>query len=255
MLRILVCAKQVPDGTEVALDENHSLLRDSVAQIMNPADEAALEHALTLKDTRAASVTVTTMGKQGAEDMLREAASRGADRLILLHDKAFAGADTLATAKTLRAAVEKAGPFDLVFCGRRAVDGETGQVGPELASLLGAAVVPNAVGISMAPDSEAEVAQMTEQGGITYWRCPALPAVVTFCERSKPLRLPSIMGLRRAREIEIVRWGMDALGLAPEECGLAGSPTRVVRVEAQPLGVRRCEWVTTAALLEKGVLP
>ncbi len=252
-MRILVCAKLVPDATDVRMDENHSLVRDSAALVMNPADEAALEFALALRDARAASVTVMTMGTLAAEGMLREAAARGADRLILLSDKAFAGADTLATAKTLRAAVAKAGPFDLIFCGRRAVDGETGQVGPALASLLGAAVVTNATDVTVAPDGTAEVIQRTERGD-AVWRCAALPLVVTFLERSRALRLPSILGMRRAKGLEIARWGADDLGIAPEDCGLSGSPTRVIRAETRPLGLRQCEWTTVAALVEKGVL-
>ena len=135
-MRMLVCMKQVPDTTEVKLGADYTLERDFVAQVMNPADESALELALQLQDKHGGEVTVLSMGPERAQSMLREALARGAHHAVLMTDRAFAGADTLITAACLCTAVRALGGFDLILCGRRAIDGETGQVGPMLASML-----------------------------------------------------------------------------------------------------------------------
>lgn len=306
-MKILVCVKQVPDTTEVKLSADYTLERDFVAQVMNPADESALEKGLALRDAHGGSVTVLTMGPKRAEGMLREALSRGADHAVLLTDPAFAGADTLATARALKAAFETLGGFDVVLCGRRAVDGETGQVGPMLASLLDIPCIPNAMdarvetpeedrandaGCSLAiaidakkdqalytsavlpsqqqdapandvcktsrpivPDASAIlwIDQLTE-AGVQTWRC-STPAVITLCEWSHRLRLPTLNGLRRAAKADIRRLTPADMGIPPVLCGLKGSPTRVIRVCARPSGIRPCEKLSVEAFLQRGVLP
>ena len=252
-MRILVCLKQVPDTTEVKLSSYFTLQRDFIAQVMNPADESALEKALALRDQQGGEVMVLTMGPARAETMLREALSRGADKAVLLTDPRFAGADTLVTAQCLKAAVEKLGAFDLIFCGRRAVDGETGQVGPMLASLLNCACVANATDVRL-QEAGFAVDQLTENGVIA-WRAQ-VPALITFCEWSHRLRLPTISGLKKSRQAELTKWTPDDLGITA--CGLRASPTRVVKVSSRPVGVRPCQKLplsdVLAALEEKGVL-
>ena len=136
-MNIVVCIKQVPDTTEIKLDPvKGTLIRDGVPSIMNPDDKCGLEQALLLKDKFGAHVTVLTMGPPQAEAILREAYAMGADRAILLSDRKFGGADTWATSYTLAAALRNI-PFDVIFSGRQAIDGDTAQVGPQIAEHLG----------------------------------------------------------------------------------------------------------------------
>lgn len=249
-MKILVLMKQVPDTTEVKLGADMTLERDFVAQVVNPADESALELGLGLRDARGGSVTVLSMGPARVETMLREAISRGADEAVQLTDAAFAGADTLATARTLRAAADALGGFDLILCGRRAADGETGQVGAMLASLMDVPCVVNATEIHCADaggDAYAVVSQLTEYG-VQRWQC-RLPAVITLCEWSHRLRLPTLAGLRRARQAQIRMMKPAELGVSPSDVGLKGSPTRVVRVSARPVGARPCRKLPLGELL------
>ena len=239
-MNILVCIKQVPDTTEVRLRADFTLERDFVAQVMNPADESALEWALRTRERTGGTVTVVSMGPPRAENMLRETIARGADRAALLTDPRFAGADTLVTARCLKSAAEFLAPVDVIACGRRAVDGETGQVGPMLASMLDWPCLYNLV--SAEAGAALRGRQLTETAE-REWECP-YPAVLTFCEWSYRLRLPTLRGLRNARTAEIRRLTPDDLGIPPDMCGLRGSPTRVVHVDAQPVGVRPCRKMT-----------
>jgi len=252
-MNLLVCVKQVPDAQEVPMGADNTLRREAVPQVINPADESALGHALALKGKHGATVTVLTMGPPGAEGMLREALARGADRAILLTDPAFAGADTLATARTLRAAAGKSGPYDLILCGLRAVDGETGQVGPALAALLDAPVVTSVTALALQADGALQATQLGDRDE-RVWRIERRPAVLTVCVGSCVPPLPTLLGLRRARSVEVLRWDRVALGLAAGDCGLKGSPTRVIRVRTQEQGARACQWTTARELLDKGVL-
>ena len=250
-MRILVCLKQVPDTNEVRMNDDFTLERDFVAQIINPADESALELGLQLRDSLGGEVTVLTMGPRRAESMLREALSRGADKAVLMTDKTFAGADTLVTAQCLSRCAKALGSFDLLIFGRRASDGETGQVGPMTASLMDIPCVSN---ITRAEGTEEGLTalQLTENGRKT-WLLP-LPAAVTLCEWSYRLRLPTLSGLRKAAQAEIQEITASSLGLTPPECGLKASPTRVVHVSARPVGVRPCEKLSVQELLERGLM-
>ena len=252
-MRILVCMKQVPDTGEVKLSTDFSLERDFVAQVMNPADESALELALELRDLHGGEVVALTMGPERAESMLREAIARGADRAVLMTDRAFAGADTLITAECLCAAVRALGRFDLILCGRRAADGETGQVGPMLAAMMDMPCAANTTEVCLNGETLCAT-QLTEKGEI-FWSM-RLPALVTLCEWSYPLRLPTIAGLRKARDAQVER--LTARSLDIGRCGLKASPTRVVRIDARPSGVRPCQKLSlpeVLALLEsRGVL-
>jgi electron transfer flavoprotein beta subunit len=253
-MKILVCLKQVPDTMEVKLSGDYTLEREFVAQVTNLADESALELGLSLRDEHGGAVTVLTMGPERAETMLREALSRGADDAVLLTSPAFAGADTLVTARCLSAAIRTLGEFDLILCGRRASDGETGQVGPMLASMMQLPCVVNAVGAA-ADGNELRIDQLTEDGVVT-WKA-VLPALITLCEWSYRLRLPSMPGLRKAKTAEIRRLTPPDIGV--DRCGIAASPTRVVRVSPCPLGLRPCRKMSVGsvmdALSKTGLLP
>src|SRR5512146_899201 len=136
-MHIVVCIKQVPDAKNVRIDPNtHTLVRQGVECIINPFDLFAVEAALKLKDAYNARVTVITMGPPQADEALRDTLSRGVDDAVLLSDRAFAGSDTWATSTTLAAAIRKLGDVDIVLCGKQAIDGDTAQVGPEMAALL-----------------------------------------------------------------------------------------------------------------------
>lgn len=240
-MNILCFVKQVPDSLEVRMNSDLTLERDFVAQVLNKADESAVELALQLRDIHGGAVAVMTMGPARAEGMLRELLSRGVDRAALLTSPQCAGADTLATARALKAAAETLGPFDLLLFGRRAADGETGQVGPMTAALLGIPCVANAVGARM-EDGLLCIDQLTEDGTI-HWQA-ALPAALTLCEWSHALRLPTLTGLRKARATAIESLTPQGIGLAPAAAGLKGSPTRVVRISARPGGVRPTRWIS-----------
>lgn len=246
-MRILICLKQVPDTTEVKLTDDLTLEREFVAQVLNPADESALELGLELKEKHGGTVTVLTMGPKRAEGMLREALSRGADEAVLMTSPRFAGADTLVTARCLAEAEKALGGFDLILCGRRAIDGETGQVGPMVAALLERPCVVNA--------TEGEIAegclralQLTEAGS-QEWKAP-LPAVMTLCEWSHALRLPTISGLRRAAQADVQFCEPEDLGIDPAACGLKASPTRVTHISARPVGVRPCVKTSFAEVMK-----
>lgn len=246
-MRILICLKQVPDTTEVKLTGDLTLEREFVAQVLNPADESALELGLELKEKHGGTVTVLTMGPKRAEGMLREALSRGADEAVLMTSPRFAGADTLVTAHCLAEAEKALGGFDMILCGRRAVDGETGQVGPMVAALLERPCVVNA--------TEGEIIegclralQLTEAGS-QEWKAP-LPAVMTLCEWSHALRLPTISGLRRAAQADVRFCEPEDLGIDPATCGLKASPTRVTHISARPVGVRPCVKTSFAEVMK-----
>lgn len=252
-MKILVCLKQVPDTTNVRLSEDFTMERDSVAHMMNPADESALELALRFRDKHGGHVTVLSMGPTQVENILREAISRGADRAVQLTDSAFAGSDTLITAQCLREAAMHMGGFDLILCGRRSIDGETGQVGPMIAALDQRSCVTNAIN-AIFENNALLVDQLTEAGIIT-WKMH-LPALITLCERSYRLRLPTLAGLRHALHTQVERFTASDLGIA--HCGLKASPTRVTRVSIQPTSIRHCQKLPLDQVLDdlekKGVV-
>ena len=253
-MNILCLIKQVPDSLEVHMGSDLTLQRDFVAQILNHADESAVELALRLRDTHGGKVTALTMGPPRAEGTLRELVSRGVDEAILMTDKAFAGADTLATARALAAAAKALGPFDLLLFGRRAADGETGQVGPMTAALLS---IPCAANVTLAEyEGDRLIAHQLMETGTIHWQT-ALPAALTLCEWSYALRLPTMRGLRIARQAEIRIITPADIGITdPSSIGLKGSPTRVTHISVRPSGVRPTKWITAeeAAAIAEEVL-
>jgi len=226
-MNVIVCIKQVPDTTEVRLDPvTNTLIRDGVPSIINPDDKAGLEAALSIKDQTGAKVTVISMGPPQAENALREALAMGADEAVLVTDRAFGGADTWATSSTLAAAIAKF-DYDLIITGRQAIDGDTAQVGPQIAEHLG---IPN---ISYAEEIKVEEGyiQVKRQYEERYHIIRAeLPCLITALSELAEPRYMSPGGIFDAcREAEISILNRDDLDIDDSNIGLKGSPTRVKR--------------------------
>jgi len=257
-----VLVKQVPDTHNITgevMTKDGTMNRNALPAIFNPEDLNALEMALQVRDRRGGTVTVITMGPPKASGVLREALFRGADRVILLTDRKFAGADTLATSYALQCAVQKAGPFDLVFCGRQAIDGDTAQVGPQLAEKLGIPQITYAETIVEIADGHI-VAERALDSGSEIVRCklPVLLTVVGSANTPRPasVRLRIQRKLAAAtneyaalrerwpefesdeqldaflagRNLKIEIWTADDIGASEEQVGLAGSPTQVHKI-------------------------
>ena len=228
-MNIVCCIKQVPNTAEVKIDpETNTLIRAGVESIANPYDIVALEAALAIKDRHGGMVIAISMGPPQAEEVLREAVALGADEGILLSDRAFAGADTLATGYTLMKAIEKIGqkaPVDLVLCGKQAIDGDTAQVGPGIATRLGYTQFTYVAEIQEIDEkSRLITVKRKVEGGFEVIRGP-LPAVLTVeLELAKPRRaaLPQLIYSLRT---EIVFWNANAIQGDLEKLGLKGSPT------------------------------
>ena len=233
MNRIIVCLKQVPETQDVRLDpETHTLKREGVKAIINPFDLYAVEEALRLKEAHGGEVVLLSMGPPQAEAALREALGYGADRAVLLSDRAFAGADTWATALTLAKAVEKLDGADLVFTGKQAIDGDTAQVGPMLATILGIPYVAWARKVWQTAVGTLAVERLLDHGyDLIEVDTPVVLSVVK--EINEP-RMPSFKAKLRAKKEPIPLWGLADLGLDAQEVGLAGSFTQVVKVFPPP---------------------
>jgi len=226
-LRIIVCIKQVPDTNEVRLDpETGTLIRDGVPSIINPDDKAGLETALRIKDEHGAHVTVMTMGPPQADLAIREALAMGADEGVLITDRAFAGADTWATSSTLASAVRQY-DYDLIITGRQAIDGDTAQVGPQLAESLGIVNVSYAEEINIEGDYVIIKRQYEDRYHIIKAKTPCL--ITALSELNEP-RYMTPGGIFKAyREMEIKTLVRSDLDVEEENIGLKGSPTRVVK--------------------------
>ena len=233
MLKIIVCIKQVPETQEVRLDPvTHTLKREGVKAMINPFDLYALEEGLRVKEAQGGTVTVLTMGPPQADEALREALGFGADAAVLLSDKAFAGADTWATSLTLARAIEKLGGADLIFTGKQAIDGDTAQVGPMLAAVLNIPFVAWARKLTFTDNNRIHVERLLDLG---YDAVEVeLPALITVVKEINEPRMPSFKAKLKAKKEPIPVWGLDDLGFPPEEVGLAGSFTQVVKVFPPP---------------------
>ncbi len=232
-MRIVVCIKQVPDTSEVRIDpERGTLIREGVASILNPLDEHAIEAAVELSDRLGAEAVVMSMGPPQAESVLREALARGCDWAVLLTDRAFAGADTWATSYTLACAIRALGDVGLVLCGKQAIDGDTAQVGPGIATHLGWPQATYVRRTQQASTQSLVVERLTDWGNETVR--VGLPAVLTVLKDLNLPRLPSLVGQMQARRAKVERWDATRIGGDPAQFGLDGSPTRVVRVFTPP---------------------
>lgn len=228
-MNIVVCLKQVPGTTEVKIDpQTNTLIRQGIENIINPFDTYAIEEGVRLKEKHGGRVTVVSMGPSQAEAALREAISLGADEAVLLSDRAFAGADTWATAYTLSCAVRKLEPYDLIICGRQTIDGDTGQVGPELAEMLDIPFVAYVSRIEETKESYLRARRMVEEGHEVIET--TLPAVITVAKEINVPRLPSLRGIMKSKNAKIETWGIGELGVGESSVGLSGSSTQVIKV-------------------------
>lgn len=224
-MNIIVCIKQVPDTTEIKLDPiKGTLIRDGVKSIMNPDDKGGLEIALQLKDKFGAKITVITMGPPQADDILREAFAMGVDRAILLTDRKFAGADTLATSNALAAALRNL-EFDLIICGRQAIDGDTAQVGPQIAEHLDIPQVSYVENVDFDGNKTLKIRKQTEEGyQILQVDTPCLLTVLASANKA---RYMSVSGIVEAYNREVEIWTVNNIIVDESKLGLNGSPTRV----------------------------
>lgn len=229
-MRIAVLVKQVPDTRSVQMDEETgTVIRKGSEAILNPLDAYALQAALQLRQLRGgALVHAFSMGPPSAEQTLKEVLALGADRASLISDRACAGSDTWATAQVLAAALQKLGPFDLVVCGERATDGDTGQVGPEIAACLNLGMATFVEQILDLQEDWLDLRRKTESG-FESWRL-RLPGLLTVTKAIGEIALPTLANKMAARRAQVPLLKADELGLDPESIGLKGSPTRVVKI-------------------------
>ncbi len=228
-MRIVVCIKQVPGGSQVRMDPvTNTLVREGAKAVTNPFDAYAIELAVRLKAELGAEVVALSMGIPATGALLLDAAARGADRCVLLTDRAFAGADTLATSYTLALGIRRLGGADLVLCGRMAVDGDTAQIGPELAEALG---LPHLTEVDAVLEADASglTVQRSIEGGAKQTVRLGLPALLCVTKEIGFPTMPSIAGVRASRSVAVETFDAEALGADPARIGLNGSPTQVVR--------------------------
>ncbi|MGA2641127.1 MAG: electron transfer flavoprotein subunit beta/FixA family protein [Spirochaetia bacterium] len=232
-MKIIVCIKQVPDTTNVRINpDTNTLVREGVQSIINPFDVYAIEEGVRLKEKHGGTLTALTMGPPQASEALREAIGLGADTAYLVSDRAFAGADTLATAFALACAVRHLGGADIILMGRQAIDGDTGQVGPGVAENLDISHITDIRKIEEIADGRIVVERLLEEG---YARIAArLPVVLTVVKEINTPRLPSLKGKLAARKAEIPVLKAADIGADVERLGLNGSPTQVMKIFTPP---------------------
>ena len=232
-MNVVVCIKQVPDTSQVKIDPiTKNLVREGVQSVINPYDLYAIEEGVRLVEKHGGKVTVISMGPPQADAVLREAISLGCDEGILISDRAFAGSDTLATSYTLSMAVKKIKDFDVIICGKQAVDGDTAQVGPGIAAHLD---VPQITYVRKIEESEGNslVAQRTIEEGYETVKAP-LPCLITVVKEINKPRIPSLKGKMKARKAEIIKWSASDLNAESDRLGITGSPTEVWKIYTPP---------------------
>lgn len=251
-MNIAVCVKQVPSSNEVRMDPvTKTMIRDGKQAVMNPYDRFAVELALQMKDRLGGRIVVFSMGIPAASRILKEALSCGANEAVLLSDRAFAGADTLATSYALHLGIrkveERCGRFDVILCGRMAIDGDTAQIGPELAEHLGVVPITDVAELLEA-ETDRLVCVRTADGerqevAATY------PVLLTVHKDINQPRLPHIEGVLWAETAPLQVWSAQEVGADLSRCGLTGSPTQVVRTQV-PEREQACQmWQGGAAEL------
>ncbi|MBN2331806.1 MAG: electron transfer flavoprotein subunit beta/FixA family protein [Deltaproteobacteria bacterium] len=255
-LRIIVTVKQVPDTHNVsgdAMKEDGTVNRAALPAIFNPEDLNALEEALKIKEAMGGTVTCISMGPPNAAEVLKECLYRGADDVILVSDRRFAGADTLATSYALKCAIEQVGEYDLILCGRQAIDGDTAQVGPQIAEKLAINQL-TCVGAVVAIDAqEIAVRRLVEDGSeIVKSRFPVLLTVTGVANEPRSAGAKRVMAYKNIGNeacavsydeaylvpgacpmvSHIKEWNLEAIGADPEQCGFSGSPTKVKKIQS-----------------------
>ena len=225
--KIIVCAKQVPDTNVIKTDpKTGTIIRDGVPSILNPDDANALEEALKIKDKHPDTyITVVSMGPPQATDLLMECLAMGADEGILISDRAVGGSDTWATSNTLEAAIRKIGDYDMIFAGRQAIDGDTAQVGPQIAEHLDLPQVTYVENLEFDGDKLFTIRKSTEEGYQTVQ--VESPCVVTVLATANKARYMSVRGIVEAYDREVEIWNFNNISVDEAKLGLNGSPTRV----------------------------
>ena len=229
MERVIVCVKPVPDPKvwdRLRMDPvTKTLIREGIPSVINPLDRHALEAALAIKDVSGAEVVLLSMAPRDARPVLREALSMGADRAVLLSDKAFAGSDTLATALILTEAIRRIGPFDLICCGNYTLDGSTAQVPSQIAEFLGIPNIMHVAHMELEQDKRMVVTQKIEQGYVKLAAEP--PLLLSFTKKANKPRFLSFLEILAAEKREISTWTNTDLNLDESRIGLGGSPTKM----------------------------
>ena len=228
-MNIIVLVKQVPDTSEVKINrETNTLIRDGVPSIINPFDMYAIEEALRLREKHGGKVTAITMGPPQAAEALKEAVSLGVDDVVLLSDRAFAGADTWATSYAISQGIKKIAEYDLVIAGKQAIDGDTAQVGPETADMLGIPFVAYIRKIEHVEGNKMTAERLMDEGYDVVET--SLPALITVVKEINQPRVPSLKGKMRAKNLKVTAWNAKDIGADENKCGLKGSPTKVVKI-------------------------
>lgn len=227
-MNIVVCVKQVPGTNEVKMnEETNTIIREGMEAIINPFDTYAVEEGVRLKEHTDGKVVAISMGIPAVADLLKETVGLGVDEAVLLSDRAFAGADTLATSYALSKGIKKIGSVDLIICGKQATDGDTAQVGPSLAEKLNIPHTTYVKKIEEIREGYIRCERMTEDGYEVVEM--TLPAVITVVKEINEPRLPSIKAMMRAKKAVVDVWTADDIGADKELCGLDGSPTQVIK--------------------------
>lgn len=228
-MNIIVCLKIVSQATfSDSINDNDDRLSGGKLGI-NPADRYALELALRIKDNNPGTmVTVVTMAPAYAENSLRDAIAAGADRAVLVCDSALAGSDTLITANILSSAIKSLGRFDLILCGQKAIDSETGHIAPQLSERLG---LPAATGVTAFDIQNDTLHICCTADGVSAEFAGKTPAILSICNGTDMVRNPTIMGMRRSKSAAIEHLTLSDIGIPAENAGLTGSPTCTASVE------------------------
>ncbi len=252
-MKIIVCIKQVPDTNDIKWTENNTIQREGVESIINPFDLYAIETALKIKNTLPdVEITVVSMGPLQAEKMLRHTIALGCDKGVLISDKKFAGADTYATGKTLATAIKsKLGDFDLIICGQFAIDGDTAQTGPSIASQLG---IPQITFVrelkQCSQDSICAVREIEEGFETVKAQLPALICVLKGLEDTSRAK---INGVIRAKNTVVDVYSMEDIELSPENTGIKGSPTYVSKAFRPVHNRGECEFCKDSSSLAQKI--
>lgn len=227
-MNIIVCIKQVPDTTEVKLDPaTGRLIRDGVPSIINPDDKNALEEALRIKDANPDSkITVVSMGPAQADVAMREALAMGADEAILISAREFSGSDTWATSYIIASAIKKIGCYDIILCGRQAIDGDTAQVGPQIAEQLNIPQITYVQNLEL--DGDSVIAQRQLEDGYSVVKAK-MPVLLTAIKELNEPRYMTPKGIFEAYKKKVQVWGFEDVPVDPDKIGLKGSPTNVKR--------------------------
>lgn len=242
-LSIIVLAKQVPDtrmAGKDAMNPDGTINRAALPAIFNPEDKNALEQALQLKEMCPGSqITIITMGPKRALNIVREGLFHGVDKGYLLTDALFAGADTLATSYALAKAIKKIGKFDIIFCGRQAIDGDTAQVGPQVAEKLGIPQVTYAEQIVNVKKDRITIKRVFT-GGVETVSAP-IPLVVTVNSSAAECRPKNAKLVMANKNCNVTAWSVADIGADPAKCGLSGSPTKVKTINSISFQAKECE--------------